>query len=102
DISLAELTDIQKQFGISIDSIMVSLNRNGVISDRRYEGYLKKKKNFPNFCVLVEKSLSIPETSGRFARMVYRALADEIISLGKAAALLNTSVDNVKSHLQLV
>ena len=102
DISLAELTDIQKQFGISIDSIMASLNRNGVITGRRYEGYQKKKKSYPDFRVLVEKSVSIPQTSGRFVRMVYRALADEIISLGKAAALLNTSVDNVKSHLQLV
>lgn len=34
--------------------------------------------------------------------MVYRALADEIISFSKAAALLNTSVDNVKAQLQLV
>lgn len=102
DISLAELTDIQKQFGISIDSIMASLNRNGVITGRRYEGYQKKKRSYPDFCALVEKSISIPETSGRFVRMVYRALADEIISLGKAAALLNTSVDSVKNHLQLV
>ena len=102
DISLAELTDIQKHFGISIDSIMASLNRNGVITGRRYEGYQKKKKSYPDFRALVEKSVSIPETSGRFVRMVYRALADEIISLGKAAALLNTSVDNVKNHLQLV
>lgn len=102
DISLAELTDIQKQFGISIDSIMASLNRNGVITGRRYEGYQKKKKSYPDFRALVEKSVSIPETSGRFVRMVYRALADEIISFGKAAALLNTSVDNVKNHLQLV
>lgn len=102
DISLAELTDIQKQFGISIDSIMASLYRNGVISGRRYEGFQKKKKSYPDFCALVEKSISIPETPGRFVRMVYRALADEIISLSKAAALLNTSVENVKKHLQLV
>ena len=102
DISLAELTDIQKQYGISIDSIMESLAHNGVITGRRYEGYLKKKKIFPDFNSLVERSLAIPETSGRFVRMVYRALADEIISFSKAAALLNTSVDNVKAQLQLV
>lgn len=102
DISLPELTDIQKQFGISIDSIMASLYRNGVITGRRYQSYQKKKKSYPYFRSLVEKSISIPETSGRFVRMVYRALADEIISLGKAAALLNTSVENVKNHLQLV
>lgn len=102
DISLAELTDIQKQFGISVDAIMAALYRNNVITGRRYEGYLKKKNSYPDFRNLVEKSVSIPETSGRFVRMVYRALADEIISLGKAAVLLNTSVDSVKNHLQLV
>lgn len=102
DISLAELTDIQKQFGISIDTIMASLKRNEVISGRRYCGYIEKKKSYPVFRNLVEKSTSLPETTRRFVRMVYRALADEIISLSKAAALLNTSVDAVRSHLQLV
>lgn len=102
DISLTELTDVQKQFGISIDSIMESLAHNGVITGRRYAGYLEKKKIFPDFNSLVERSLASPETSGRYVRMVYRALADEIISFSKAAALLNTSVDNVKAQLQLV
>ncbi len=102
DISLAELCDIQKQYGASIDTIMLSLKELGVITGRRYEGYLKKKKLFPDFNAIVEKSLFISETSGRFVRMVYRAVADEIISLSKAASLLNTSVDRVRSQLQLV
>lgn len=102
DISLAELSDIQKQYGASIDTIMLSLKELGVITGRRYEGYLKKKKLFPDFNAIVEKSLFISETSGRFVRMVYRAVADEIISLSKAASLLNTSVDRVRSQLQLV
>jgi len=102
DISLAELSDIQKQYGASIDIIMQSLKELGVITGRRYEGYLKKKKLFPDFNAIVEKSLFISETSGRFVRMVYRAVADEIISLSKAASLLNTSVDRVRSQLQLV
>lgn len=102
DISLAELSDIQKQYGASIDIIMQSLKDLGVITGRRYEGYLKKKKIFPDFNAIVGKSLFISETSGRFVRMVYRAVADEIISLSKAASLLNTSVDRVRSQLQLV
>lgn len=102
DISLAELVDIQKQYGISIDSIMAALRRLDVITGRRYDGYLKKKHNFPDFKSIVEKSMAIPETSGRFVRMVYRALADEAISFSKAAALLNTSVESVKRQLQLV
>lgn len=102
DISLVELSDIQKQYGASIDTIMLSLKELGVITGRRYEGYLKKKKLFPDFSAVVEKSIYISETSGRFVRMVYRAVADEIISLSKAASLLNISVDRVRSQLRLV
>lgn len=102
DISLAELVDIQKQYGISIDAVMASLRRLDVITERRYDGYLKKKHRFPDFKMLVEQTMTIPETSGRFVRMVYRALADEVISFSKAAALLNTSVESVKRQLQLV
>lgn len=102
DISLAELSDIQKQYGISIDAIMEAMRRLDVITNRRFEGYLKKKRSFPDFNAIVEQSMAIPETTGRFVRMVYRALADEIISFSKAAALLNTSVESVKRQLQLV
>ena len=102
DISLSELTDIQRQFGISVDDIMLSLREQGVITDRRYAGFQKKKSTMPDFRALVEKSRMELERSGRFARMVYRALADEAITFSKAAVLLNTSVDNIKSNLQLV
>ncbi|MDE6553013.1 MAG: ImmA/IrrE family metallo-endopeptidase, partial [Muribaculaceae bacterium] len=102
DISLAELTDIQRQFGISVDDIMISLREHGVITDRRYSGFQKKKSTMPDFRALVEKSRVELERSGRFARMVYRALADEAITFSKAAVLLNTSVDRIKSNLQLV
>lgn len=102
DISLAELSDLQKQYGISIDAIMDAMRRLDVITDRRYNGYLKKKHSFQDFRAVVEQSMAIPETTGRFVRMVYRALADEIISFSKAAALLNTSVETVKRQLQLV
>ena len=102
DISLSELTDIQRQFGISVDDIMLSLREQGVITDRRYAGFQKKKSTMPDFRALVEKSRMELERSGRFVRMVYRALADEVITFSKAAVLLNTSVDNIKSNLQLV
>ncbi len=102
DISLAELTDIQRQFGISIDDIMAALYAGGVISANRYSGYQAKKNRLPDFKALAEKSRAVAERSGRFARMVYRALADEAITFSKAAVLLNTSVESVKSHLQLV
>ncbi len=102
DISLSELTDIQRQFGISVDDIMASLQELGVISDNRYTVFQKKKNTMADFRALVEKSRVELEKSGRFARMVYRALTDEMISYSKAAVLLNTTVDNIRTNLQLV
>lgn len=102
DISLSELTDIQRQFGISVDDIMAYLQELGVISDNRYTVFQKKKNTMAAFRALVEKSRVELEKSGRFARMVYRALADEMISYSKAAVLLNTTVDNIITNLQLV
>ncbi|MDE6279462.1 MAG: XRE family transcriptional regulator [Paramuribaculum sp.] len=102
DISLSELIDIQQQFGISVDDIMASLRDLGVISDRRYSGFQKKKNHLDDFRATVEMSRVEPERSGRFIRMVYRALADDVITFSKAASLLNTSVAEIRSGLQLV
>lgn len=102
DISLAELSDIQRQFGISVDAIMYALHQQGVISDNRYKTFNIKKNSCPVFKEEVRKSRIADERSGRFFRMVFRALADETISVSKAAVLLNTSVDKVQAQLQLV
>ncbi len=102
DISLTELTDLQQQFGISVDQIMLSLRNLGVISDRRYAGFQKKKKEMPILRNIIDQSRIEAEHPSRFRRLVYRALANEDISASKAAALLNTTVSTVMSTLQLV
>lgn len=101
-ISLSELADIQHQYGISIDNIMASLQELGVISVNRYNVFQRKKNTVPAFRALVEKSMVELERSGRFARMVYRALADEAITFSKAAVLLNVPIEEVKSNLHLI
>lgn len=102
DISLTELIDIQRLFGISIDAIMYVLHQRNVISDSRYKTFNIKKNVSEVFKRYVAESRISDERSGRFKRMVYRALADEVISVSKAAVLLNSSVDKVQSQLQLV
>lgn len=102
DISLAELTNIQVQFGISVDALMHILHERGVISDNRYKTFNKKKHTSDQFKEEVQRSRIPEERSGRFIRMIFRALADELISVSKAAALLNSSVDKIQAQLQLV
>ena len=42
------------------------------------------------------------EESSRFDRLVYRALASDMISCSKAAVLLNEPMEEVKNKLELV
>ncbi|MGM9803463.1 MAG: helix-turn-helix domain-containing protein [Muribaculaceae bacterium] len=102
DISLKELIDIQKQFGISIDALMYKAKELNIITESRYSSFQKKKNVVEQFKRSVEESRSKEENCNRFVRLVYRALASEIISISKASVLLDTSVEDVRNQLNLV
>ncbi len=102
-ISLTELMNFQKQFGISISAIIYRLSDLDVISD-------SKKKEFfiaLNFNPNLKESVNRPrfsgdETSERFNRLVYKALSQEVISISKASALLDNSVEEVRANFATV
>ena len=101
DISLQELQDIQEQFGISIDALMYKAKGLNIITESRFKTFCIKK-NQPKFKEVVEQSRYKQEQSNRFVRLVYRALASEIISISKAGVLLNTPINAVRNQLNLV
>ena len=102
DISLVELQVVQREYGISVDALMAKAAQLNVITRRRYQSYFKKKNALPQFKTAVEKSLVDDEHTNRFERLVYRALASEVISTSKAASLLNCSVEKVRDNLNLL
>lgn len=102
DISLQELQGIQIQFGISIDALMYKAKYLNIISENRYKTYCINKNAKPEFKQKIEQSRYQEEQSNRFTRLVYRALASDLISISKASALLNTPVNNVREQLNLV
>lgn len=102
DIFLKELRDIQLRFGISIDALMHKAHDLNVISDERYKQFYIRKNSDKSFKDEVEKTLFPEETSDRFARLVYKALACDMITISKAAALLNTPVSEVMSEFNLI
>lgn len=73
-----------------------------IISSRRYTAYHIKKNTVESFKESVNKSLYPMEHTNRFERLVYRALASEVVTYSKAAALLNTSVSEVRNSLNLM
>lgn len=86
-ISLHELISIKETYGISIQAIMARAYGLGVISQSAYQ----------RFRIFVSKNLKEEdwgnyqgkEQSDRFMQLIYRAAAEEIISLSKAANLSN-------------
>ena len=102
DISYQELRSIQLQYGISCDALMYKAKDTGVISDQRYKTYYFQKKRSKDFKKLVERSLYPDEKSNRFNSLVYKALSNELITVSKAASLLNQNVEQVRKDLALV
>ena len=103
DISLQELKVLQAVYGISVDALMFKAKTLGVISESKHTSFcIRKNKNLA-FKETVEKSSSRGvEESSRFERLVYRALASDMISCSKAAVLLNEPMEEVKNKLELV
>ncbi len=81
---------------------MYKAKGSGVISDQRYKTYYPHQNRSKGFKKLVEKSLYPNEGSSRFNRLVYNALSNELITVSKAASLLNQSVEQVRKDLALV
>ena len=71
-----------------------------IITENRYKTFCMKKKN-AEFKDFVEKNRTKAEDANRFTRLVYRALASEIISISKASSLLNIPIEVVRGELNL-
>lgn len=103
DISLLELRAIQKEFGLSIEALMAKAKQLNIITSNRYQYFYKKINKFPEFKSEVRLSIyQQDEHSARFNRLVYKALASELISFSKAASLLGQPVDEVRNNLNLL
>lgn len=102
DISLQELIGLQKQFGISIDALMYKACHTNVITENRYKGYNIKKHCYPLFKAETEESRYNDEHTNRYERLVYRALASELISISKASDFLGKPVGEIRKQLMLV
>lgn len=102
DISVNELSDIQIQFGISIDALMHKAKDMNIISEQRYKFYNIKKNHSNTFKNLVEQSRIQQKSSNRFERLVYKALTFDLISISKASYYLDIPVEQIHRDLKLV
>jgi Zn-dependent peptidase ImmA (M78 family) len=95
-ISLNELIEVQKKYGISIQAIVYRLVDAGIFTENRKTDFYKKINFNPSIKEKVNLSrFETPEKSNRFEQLVYRALSQEIISVSKASSLLNQDINSL-------
>lgn len=102
-ISLEELKSIQEKYGISIQAIVYKLSELGIIDKEKHKSFhiqLNADKFLKEF--VNQEVFSSPEKSNRFERLVYRALAQEEISISKAASLTGKSIEELKNISELI
>ena len=92
---MVAFAEIQHNFGISIDALIKKADDEGMITGNRYKNYHIRKNTNPSFKQYVEKSRIENEQPHRFISLVYDAYSKSLISVSKAAALLNIPVNDV-------
>ncbi len=97
-ISLNELIYLKEQFGASIQAIMMRAKNLSIITESNFKSFITFfsmrgfKKNEPGKYIGQEKS-------NRFKQLIHRAVAEEIISTSKAAALDNKKLSEFRDEL---
>ncbi len=93
-ISLTELIEVQKKYGISIPAIVYRLVDAEIFSEGRQADFYKKINFNQNLkAEVLKERFETPENSNRFEQLVYRALSQEFISISKASSLLNVNIN---------
>lgn len=102
-IYLQELAEIQKEWGISIQAIMYRARDLNIISQSKLSEFYIELRTNQNFKSLVDESrYCSAEASFRFYQLLYRGLAQDLISISKASVLSGQSTNTLKSNLSLV
>ena len=102
-VTLNELFSVQRHFGISVTAIIYRLYYNGVIGQemqRRF--FIQNNKNEHLKELVNQERYQGDESTDRYEKLVYRALAQEQISVSKAAALLDCSVEHIQDNFAVI
>ena len=102
NISYPELRYLQCKYGISPEALMYKAKENGIISEKQHKEFCVQKNSCPSFKEKISSALYPREESNRFSNLVYTALSCEMITISKAANLLNHSIDQVRKDLAIL
>lgn len=97
-LSVNELGNIKKQYGISMQAIVLRANVCGIVNTNFTKQFFTIMKD-NGWKIDEPVDFEGHEESGRFEQLVYRALSEELISISKAAALKNMSLAAFKQQM---
>ena len=100
-ISFFALKDVQREYGISARALMHKASELGVITPSRYKYFNISLNKNPQWRDAIDETAMLPQHSTRFKRLVYRALATDVISISKSAELLDKSVSDVLDNFKI-
>jgi len=98
-LSVQEIGNVKKQYGISLQAIVMRANVCNIVNDsfkRNFFNEFEQNNWQSNEPILFEGN----EESGRFEQLIYRALSEELISISKAASLRNMSLIAFKEEMK--
>ena len=100
-ISIHELRSLKEYYGISMQAIMARAYTLGLINSQRYK----------QFCIFMRSAgyaKSEPgefkglEITSRFTNLIYHAASEELITLNKAASLMNMRLTDLQTNFQVI
>jgi len=97
-VSLPELVHLKEHYGISIQAAMARIHMLGIVSDAAYREF----NIFVNMHHLRQNEpgdYRIDERPTRFKKLLHRALAEEVISLSKAAVLARVPMQRLQQEM---
>lgn len=96
NVSVPELIEVQKKYGISIQAIVFRLLDAGLISKHQHTNFYRKINFNKDLKEVVNKErFDTSEFSDRYKQLVYRAYSQELISASKTANLLGENINEV-------
>lgn len=100
-LSINELGNIKKQYGISMQAIVMRANVCKIVNNN-YTRQFFKMMDDNNWRIDEPFDYNGHEESGRFDQLIYRAVVEELISMSKAAALKNMTLAEFKANTKMI
>lgn len=100
-LSVNELGNIKKQYGISMQAVVMRAKDCGIINDHYTKQFFFMFKQM-NWRIDEPIEYQGVEESNRFEQLLFRALIEEQISMSKAAALTNQTLAEFRKKHQMM